>query len=80
MCAGNVQCKDCAQKQAQMGYANDFFEQIGLGNLVGEQGIQAHVNVKVEVPNHLWVRMGVMIIAVILVGSIAYFGVKKLLT
>jgi hypothetical protein len=86
MCAGNVPCKDCAEKAAmsqmcagKMGYANNILSTIGLGGLVGEQGLQATVTARVEIPDDLWLKLGGTIVAVVLLGALAYFGVKKLL-
>ncbi len=86
MCAGNVQCNECAEKArmgqmcaGKMGYASNILDPFGLGGLVGEQGIQATVTAKVEIPDDLWLKLGGTIVAVVLLGTLAYFGVKKLL-
>jgi len=62
-----------------MGYANNILDPFGLGGLVGEQGVQIKVTAKVEIPDDLWLKLGITVVSIILLGTLGYFGVKKIL-
>lgn len=78
MCAGNVQCKECAAK-AQMGMADNILTPLGLGGLIGEQGLQTKVIVEIQARDDFWLKLGGTVIAIVLLSTVAYYGIKKIL-